>query len=201
MFSVARSSPVACTHAKTSSGLGRIDKSGPRGVRGSFRQWMIRTWPPVRTTRDACRKSVSGSSQCKILKSSTASTRPSDSPKPFSITSHSPRTMFFTPKAVARSLVRATMRGSMSNARSSPEIRWAIGMLKVPKPHPSSATSRRRLSMPNSSRIRGTSNSVSQYSSSGIPLSRSFMALNPDSLAAHSQLNDTRTNSIQELYC
>jgi hypothetical protein len=79
------------------------------------------------------------------------------------------------PCSSSRCRVRWTICGSMSTVCRIPEIRLAIGMVNVPKPLPSSAMSPRRASMPNLSRMSATSNKVSQWPSSGMPLSLHFM--------------------------
>ena len=77
--------------------------------------------------------------------------------------------------AAARSFVRATIAGSMSNVVSLPRMARATGIENVPSPQPSSTTSPSRSSIPSRASTNGTSNSVSQYASSGMPLSRSFI--------------------------
>lgn len=72
--------PVWISHSVHWVGVGRIARSGPRGVGTSLRQWMTPTRPPGRKAECAARSRSSGASQCRILNSNTASAVPVETP-------------------------------------------------------------------------------------------------------------------------
>ena len=67
-----------------------------------------------------------------MLRSSAQRTDPAGRPEPAVTKSRCRALTFVSPAPAARAAVAATMSGSMSSAKTVPDVRRAAGMAKVP---------------------------------------------------------------------